>query len=83
VVVCAKEETAAFLNEYLRPAADPIEAGQIGLPDWPTVGAVIDAEVRRMGEVDAVGGDAEGAPPDAQQAAQQQAQDEGNTQPEE
>ena len=43
---------------------------------------VIGAEVRRMGEVDAVGGDAEGAPPDAQRAAQQQAQGDG-TQPEE
>ncbi len=82
VMVCAKSETAAFLNEYLRPASDPLTANDIGTPDWPTRSEVIGAEVRRMGEVDAVGGDAEGAPPDAQRAAQQQAQGDG-TQPEE
>lgn len=71
VVVCGKTETAAFLNEYLRPEDDPIMPAQIGTMEWPTRSAVIDAEVRRMGEVDAVGGDAEGAPPDAQQAAAQ------------
>ncbi len=70
VMVCAKPETAAFLNEYLRPADEPITATQIGTMDWPTRGAVVDAEVRRMGDVDAVGGDAEDAPEDAQQAAQ-------------
>ena len=71
VMVCAKAETAEFLNEYFRPADDPLAAQQIGTPDWGTRSAVIGAEVRRMGEVDAVGGGDANAPADAQQAAQQ------------
>lgn len=71
VMVCAKAETAEFLNEYFRPAEDPITASQITSEDWPTRSAVIGAEVRRMGEVDAMGGDAAGAPEDSQQAMQQ------------
>lgn len=69
VMVCAKQETAEFLNEYLRPASEPISASQIGTPDWPVRSEVIGAEVRRMGEVDAVGGGDAGAPEDAAQAA--------------
>ncbi len=34
VMVCAKAETAEFLNEYFRPADDPLAAQQIGTPDW-------------------------------------------------
>ena len=71
VMVCAKAETAEFLNEYFRPADDPLAAQQIGTPDWGTRSEVIGAEVRRMGEVDAVGGSDANAPADAQQAAQQ------------
>ena len=71
VMVCAKAETAEFLNEYFRPADDPLAAQQIGTPDWGTRSEVIGAEVRRMGEVDAVGGGDANAPADAQQAAQQ------------
>lgn len=69
VMVCAKAETAEFLNEYLRPASEPISASQIGTPDWPVRSEVIGAEVRRMGEVDAAGGGEAGAPEDAAQAA--------------
>ncbi len=65
VMVCGKAETAEFLNEYFRPADQPITASQITSQDWPTRSAVIGAEVRRMGEVDAVGSDAAGAPQDA------------------
>ncbi len=69
VMVCAKQETAEFLNAYLRPASEPISASQIGTPDWPVRSEVIGAEVRRMGEVDAAGGGDVGAPQDAAQAA--------------
>lgn len=69
VMVCAKQETAEFLNEYLRPESEPISASQIGTPDWPVRSEVIGAEVRRMGEVDAAGGGEAGAPEDAVQAA--------------
>lgn len=69
VMVCAKAETAEFLNEYLRPASEPISASQIGTPDWPVRSDVIGAEVRRMGDVDAVGGGEAGAPADAAEAA--------------
>lgn len=55
-IVTAKEETAAFLNEYFRPADDPITAADIGTPDWPTSGGVASAEMSTMGEVEHVGG---------------------------
>lgn len=79
VMVCAKAETAEFLNEYLRPAEEPISAAQIGTPDWPVRSEVIGAEVRRMGDVDAVGGGDANAPADAAQAAAAQAQPDAGT----
>ena len=55
VVVTAKEETAALLNEYFRPADDPIAAADIGTPEWPTTGGAAGAEMSTMGDVEAVG----------------------------
>lgn len=60
-VVLAKEETAALLNEYFRPADQPIEATDIGTPDWPTSGGAADAEMSTMGDVENTG---DGTPPD-------------------
>ena len=57
VVVTAKEETAALLNEYFRPADDPIAAADIGTPEWPTTGGAAGAEMSTMGDVEAVGAD--------------------------
>ena len=54
-VVTAKEETAALLNEYFRPADDPIAAADIGTPEWPTTGGAAGAEMSTMGDVEAVG----------------------------
>ena len=54
VVVTAKEETAALLNEYFRPADDPIAAADIGTPEWPTTGGAAGAEMSTMGDVEAV-----------------------------
>ncbi|MFQ9678931.1 MAG: hypothetical protein ACLRZH_01390 [Ruthenibacterium lactatiformans] len=34
-MVTAKEETAALLNEYFRPADDPIAAADIGTRNGP------------------------------------------------
>ena len=56
-VVTAKEETAALLNEYFRPADDPIAAADIGTPEWPTTGGAAGAEMSTMGDVEAVGAD--------------------------
>ena len=55
VMVCAKAETAEFLNEYFRPADDPIAAADIGTPEWPTTGGAAGAEMSTMGDVEAVG----------------------------
>lgn len=55
VVVTAKEETAALLNEYFRPADDPITASDIGTAEWPTTGGAAGAEMSTMSDVDAVG----------------------------
>ncbi len=57
-VVTAKEETAALLNEFFRPADDPITASDIGTPDWPTSGGAASAEMSTMGDVESVGGEA-------------------------
>lgn len=54
-VVTAKEETAALLNEYFRPADDPIAAADIGTPEWPTTGGAAGAEMSTIGDVEAVG----------------------------
>ena len=60
-VVLAKEETAALLNEYFRPADQPIEAEDLGTPYWEASGGVADAEMSTMGDVENTG---EGTPPD-------------------
>lgn len=57
-VVLAKEETAALLNEYFRPADAPISASDLGTPEWPTTGGAAGAEMSTMGDVEAVGADA-------------------------
>ena len=69
--MCAKAETAEFLNEYFRPADDPLAAQQIGTPDWGTRSGL---SARRCAAwaVDAVGGSDANAPADAQQAAHRQ-----------
>lgn len=51
-VVLAKEETAALLNEYFRPADQPIKAEELGTPDYPTVGGAAGAEMSTMGDVE-------------------------------
>lgn len=60
-VVLAKEETAALLNEYFRPADQPILTSDLGTPDWPTSGGAAQAEMSTMGDVDHTG---DGTPPD-------------------
>lgn len=57
-VVLAKEETAALLNEYFRPAGQPIMASDLGTPYWPTSGGAADAEMGTMVEVENISGEA-------------------------
>lgn len=61
-VVLAKEETAALLNEYFRPADQSITAEDLGTPYWRPSGGVADAEMSTMGDVENSTGD--GTPPD-------------------
>lgn len=56
-VVLAKEETAVLLNDYFRPADQPIMASDLGTPYWPTSGGVADAEMSTMGEVENTSGE--------------------------
>jgi len=60
-VVLDKEETAVLLNEYFRPADQPLTASDLGTPHWPTSGGAADAEMSTMGDVENTG---DGAPPD-------------------
>lgn len=53
IVVGAKEETAELLNTYFRTYTTPISADELGLAEYPTVGAVVEPAIQYMGDIEA------------------------------